>query len=244
MLGTQDKTNYIKMLASGVRTRVRMELQNLKTIKSNDSNYFVTRSSQALSNIIPCFSNDHSKCSKASTVCQHHMSSIRKYSVKHLPYGQHLHLSNTDSSRLKDTISSTFDTETLQYVSNLYNGNRCESLHSTIFNYAPKFTCWKRNFSGLCHSATHSQTLGKGRATFILARTVGIKVKQHSQMYRNLQHIDKRSTYHSRRKESFQYKQTRYFLRKRVSNLPLLKDSLYSSQPSSSAGDHTYGISY
>ncbi|KAH3856623.1 hypothetical protein DPMN_099215 [Dreissena polymorpha] len=55
-------------------------------IKSNDSNYCVTRSSQSLAYIIPCFSNDRSKCSKLSNMCQQHRSRIGVYSLKHFPY--------------------------------------------------------------------------------------------------------------------------------------------------------------
>ncbi|KAH3722001.1 hypothetical protein DPMN_064950 [Dreissena polymorpha] len=46
------------------------------------------------------------------------------------------------------------------------------------------------------------------------------------------------------RKKSQAYKQSRYFLRKRVSNRPLLQESLYSCEPSTSSQDHSYGITY
>lgn len=239
----QNKTIFLKSLASGIRTRARMELTNLKSVRSNEAE-FIERSTKALENIVPCFADSHVACSKQSTVCQHHLVHYGKYSVKHLPYGQHLTLSKDDQTTLKDAIMNTFNTETLRSVKELYSTNQCESMHSTIFNYAPKFTCWTRNFSGLCHSATHSRTLGRGRATLILARAVGINVKKNSQMYMNLNRIDQKSQYHSRRKKSQAYKQSRYFLRKRVSNRPLLQESLYSCEPSTSSQDHSYGIKY
>ncbi|KAH3866909.1 hypothetical protein DPMN_030032 [Dreissena polymorpha] len=161
-----------------------MELTNLKSIRSNEAE-FIERSRKALENIVPCFADSHVAFSKQSTVCQHHLVHYGKYSNKHLPYGQHLTLSKDDQTTLKDVIMNTFNTETLRSVKELYSTNQCESMHSTIFNYAPKFTCWTRNFSGLCHSATHSRTLGRGRATLILARAVGINVKKNSKMYMN-----------------------------------------------------------
>ncbi|KAH3801274.1 hypothetical protein DPMN_154922 [Dreissena polymorpha] len=220
-----------------------MELTNLKSIRSNEAE-FIERSTKALENIVPCFADSHVACSKQSTVCQHHLVHYGKNSVEHLPYGQHLSLSKDDQTTLIDAIMNTFNTETLRSVKELYSTNQCEIMHSTIFNYAPKFTCWTRNFSGLCHSATHSRTLDRGPASLILARAIGINVKKNSQMYMNLNRIDQKSQYHSRRKKSQAYKQSRYFLRKRVSNRPLLQESLYSCEPSTSSQDHSYGIKY
>ncbi|KAH3861820.1 hypothetical protein DPMN_024771 [Dreissena polymorpha] len=84
--------------------------------------------------------------------------------------------------------------------------------------------------------------MGPGLATLIHARAVGINVKKNTQMYVNLKQINQKSQYHSRRKKSHEYKQSQYFLLKRVSNRPLLQESLYSCQPSSSCEDHSYGI--
>lgn len=239
----QEKSPYIKTLAAAIRTRVRMEFNNAKMIKY-DENDFLAKCTLALENIIPCFNNNHSMCRRKSTVCQHYMADLGKYNTKHLPYGNHIKLNKPDLKNLKSVICNTFDVQTIKSVTELFNTNRCESLHSTIFNYAPKFSCWPRNFSAICHSATHSRTVGKGVATVKLARAIGIRVSSRSQMSIQLKQLDRRNKYHAKRKATSIYKQSRYFLRKRVSNRALFQDSLYAGQPSVSSQEHSYGLNY
>ena len=70
-----------------------------------------------------------------------------------------------------------FDNNGLKDLSKLYNTNMCESLHAAVFNNAPKTTCWTRNFTAMCHSATHSRTLGQGQSTMQFANAAGLKVQ-------------------------------------------------------------------
>ncbi len=58
----QNKAIFLKSLASGIRTRARMELTNLKSIRSNEAE-FIERSTKALENIVPCFADSHVACS-------------------------------------------------------------------------------------------------------------------------------------------------------------------------------------
>ena len=141
-------------------------------------------------------------------------------------------------------LNQLFDKESLQEVSKLYNTNKCESLNSTIFQYAPKYKCFSRTFSALCHSATHSRTVGTGKSIIKLATSTGIKVPENSALFKQMKAKDTLRRYHQLRKASAKYKQLRYFYRKRRTNKTLFKDSVYSSEnvESTSAADHSYGL--
>jgi hypothetical protein len=224
-----------------VRARGRLELQNARSLKYED-NDFLSKCTLAFKNIIPCFSNNHSSCCTKSTVCQHHMAILDKYNTKHLPYGKHLQLNKQDKENIKATFLKILDVKTIKAMAELFNTNRCESLHCTIFNYAPKFTCWTKNFSGLCHSATHSRTLGTCIATVKLANAIGINVKKSSRMFLQLKRMDTKRMYHSTRQKTTEYKQSRYFMRKRVQHRTEFLDSLYSGVPSNLSKEHNYGV--
>ena len=236
----QVKSEYVKLLAKSIRMRTRLEIQNAKTLKKDDQD-FVDKCNAALQNIMPCFGNVHTDCRKYSTVCRHHLTQLGKYTTKHLPYAQHVKLNQHDRDQIQATIFKVLTAEAVAGMAQLFNTNRCESLHSTIFSYAPKFSCWTRNFGGLCHSATHSRTLGKGTATMKLAKAVGILVRNRSTTFKQLKEMDARNKYQSQRKRSLEYKTRRYYLRKRVQNNTLLKDSLYGgSQSGELSEEHNY----
>lgn len=237
----QNKADFMKALAKSVRTRVRLELQNAKCLKYDD-NDFLLKCTVAFQNIIPCFRNIHTMCRTSSTVCQHHMAMLGRYTTKHLPYGQHIKLNRNDLQNIESAIFKTLDVQSIIGMAELFNTNHCESLHATMFNYAPKFTCWPRNFAGLCHSATHSRTVGKGVATVKLANAIGIQIRQSSPAFRQLQRIDRLNKYHSLRKQTAAYKTSRFYQRKRVENRTLYQDSLYTGQPSELSAEHNYGV--
>jgi hypothetical protein len=234
------KSIYMQKLGASIRARVRLELQNLKATKQKGHN-FVHRGCLALKYITRCLSGYHRFCREHSTVCIHH---LKHYSTKSLPYGVHLQLNNCDLNTVQAEINKIFSVEGLQNLSELFNTNMCESLHASVYNLAPKSTCWSRNFAGLCHSATHSRTVGQGVATLLLAKAAGIKMKSSSQMYVQLKQQDKLRKYHTLRKASTKYKTSRYFLRKRVASRLQYQNSLYSDNRSASevSSEHNYGL--
>ena len=141
-------------------------------------------------------------------------------------------------------IDRYFDESGLRQVCRLYSTNSCESLNAAVFNYAQKSVCWTRNFTALCHSATHSRTVGPGIGTVQLAEAAGIRVRKNSVMYRQLLANDRNWQYHRRRKASLKYKDKRHYLRKRKVNKVLFQESIYSTENvvSCSAFDHSYGL--
>jgi len=235
----QTSTVYLQKLAQCVRIRIRMELNNLNITKY-DTNDFITKGVLALENIAACLSGRHRSCKLKSKTCIYYLPNV--YTTKYLPYGEHLKLNKEDLQKLSDTINSVFDISTLKAVTEMYTTNLCESMHAAVFNYAPKFTCWRRNFNALCHSATHSRTMGRGLSTVLLARAAGIKVHSNSYMFKQLHKMDVDSSKHSQRKKTTAYKQARYFLRKKRSNRALYENSLYACQPSTSTDEHSYGL--
>lgn len=233
-----NKRFYKKKLSSAVRQRVRKELDNIRG-KSN----FVEVGAAAVNNITDCFSGDHRKCQQLSSVCIAHRE---HYTANHLPYDRHLQLDKTDLKRLQEQINAYFGENGLGEMSDLFNTNMCESMNSSVYNYAPKTTRYTRNFAGLCHSAVHSRTLGKGKSTETLAQAAGVKVSSNSAMKKGLLSIDSRQKYHARRQASHPYKQSRYFMRERQSNARVFANSLYSTEnlDSTSASEHNYGVNY
>lgn len=235
-----NKTTYMQKLASCIRTRVRLELQSLHALKKNTNSY-IGSCILALENIVPCFSGNHVNCKLKSMVCKSHLES---YTTKFLPWGVHLEIDGADRKSLKNEIMTVYNTEALKKTVQLFNTNMCESFHSTVFSYASKSICWARNFAGMCHSAAHTRTLGRGMSTVGLARAVGIKVTKRSSMMQQLVKLDERKKYDSHRKSTKQYRENRYFQRKKKSNRLLYQDSLYSAEPSTSSLEHNYGLSF
>ena len=237
----QDKVAYLRKLATSIRGRVRLELINANK-QSRDINDFIRLARPAIDNITKCFSGNHRLCPELSKVCPNTVH--QKYS--HLPYGTPLKLSGEDLEAVKLKISNLFSENGLREVARLYSTNMCESLNSAVFHYAPKAGCWTRNFTALCHSATHSRTLGPGQSTLYLAKAAGLSIKRSSVMFKILTAKDRIRRYHRLRRASAKYKQARHYYRKRKMNRTLFTESLYSSEnaSSSSAADHNYGLSH
>jgi hypothetical protein len=235
-----NKTVYKQKLASSIRARVRQELINLKKKKLSKQD-FLSSGDAAVGNIVDCFSGQHENCRQVSSACIAHYDN---YSTKNLPNGVHLELSKEDCKTIKDKIATKFDRNGLADMQELYNTNMCESLHSIVYSIAPKTTRYSRNFAGLCHSATHSRTVGAGQATLELAKATGIKVPHGCAMETELRKKDSRRKYHAKRKTSQSCKSSRYYSRKRKNNTKLFTDSLYSSGNvnSDAASDHSYGL--
>ncbi|MES9880370.1 MAG: hypothetical protein ABW185_05750 [Sedimenticola sp.] len=234
-----DKSVYLQKLSSCIRGRIRLELLRIRKTCSIDAQ-FAMKSKAAINNILPCFKGVHRNCRENSLVCTSHLSS---YSPSFLPYGVHMEITGADIARIQQDLDTHFSNVNLHSICKLYTTNMCESLHSKVFTYAPKSTNYARNFTGLCHSATHSRSIGSGRATIALAKARGLQIKLHSPMYRHLMKQDKRSKYHANRKKTQQYKYNRYLSRKRKSSRKQLQDSLYSSEASCSQAstEHSYG---
>ena len=236
----QDKVAYLRKLATSIRGRVRLELITAKK-HSRDTNDFIRLARPAIDNITKCFSGNHRLCPEVSKVC----TNLVHQQYSHLPYGTPLKLTGEDLEAVQLKISNLFSENGLREVGKLYSTNMCESLNSAMFHYAPKAGCWTRNFTALCHSATHSRTLGPGRATMHLAKAAGLTIKRSSVMFKILAAKDRLRRYHRLRRASAKYKQARHYHRKRKMNRSLFTESLYSSENacSSSAADHNYGLS-
>jgi len=214
-----DKHAYRQKLASSIRSRIRTELKTVRNLQKNDA-AFIKSAAAAIQNITKCLSGDHRQCRLGkSYVCKSHLST---YSTSSLPYGVHLELKDHDLSLIQKEIDN-----------------------SGVYFLAPKTSSYSRNFPALCHSAVHSASLGPSRSTLGLIKEAGIKVYRNSPMYVQLKLKDRRRKYHSKRKASPEYKQRRYFLRKRKSNRSLFANSLYSLEQAASptATEHNYGLS-
>ena len=236
-----NKTTYKNKLASAIRQRIEAELQNLaKTRQEFDR----TKGVSAINNVVPCFAGDHTDCRVLSTVCKAHHET---YTPSHLPHGRDLELKQWDLRTIQDCIERHFNAQALESIPKLFNTNSCESMHSTIFAYAPKTTRYTRNFGGLAHSAVHSRTLGTGKATVKIAARVGVDIEKNAVMQKRLDKIDANRRYHAERKATPQYKLRRYNLRRRQANRQeFAAGSLYSadSAASTSAQDHSYGLNF
>ena len=69
------------------------------------------------------------------------------------------------------------------------NTNQCESLHSQVFRCVPKHTVWSRNFTGLCHSVTHSASLGAGESLLRTVEELGLPVTQSDPFYLHMKKL-------------------------------------------------------
>lgn len=233
-----DKEIYSRRLATAIRARVRLELVRIRKFHKT-ANMFISYAKLAVKNVLPCFSGNHSNCRKYSMVCKAHCVS---YNTNFLPYNKHLELNSADMTRLQTLIENDFSAENLERICRLSNTNQSESLHHRAFTYAPKCTVWIRNFTGLCHSAVHSSTLGRGQSALSLAAKSGIRFKSTDPFFKQMRKLDTINSYHSQRKSSQQYKLSRHLARKRKCVQKLKDNSLYTTATASVSNEHAYGI--
>ncbi len=146
-----------------------------------------------------------------SMVCKAHLQS---YSTSYLPYERHLTLSREDIAKIHCTIQKYLSMECLKKISKLSATNRTESMHNRVFTYALKHNNWSRNWQALCHSAVHSASLGTGRSILKIAKSIGIKVQQHSPFCKSMMKLDRQNQYFRQRQMSLRCKAARYHLRK------------------------------
>ena len=172
-----------------------MEITNINKMKLDENN-FIGRSLSALGCIVNCFKANHSKCRVTSTVCLHHLKNQQELSTKYLTFNKPLELDFTDLKSIMAEILKVMNILTLRSIRHLFYTNLCESLNAGILHYVPKITNWGRNFSALCHSTTHSRKLGRGQSTISLAKAVGIKVPNSSQIYVQMKSLDRTSQFH------------------------------------------------
>jgi hypothetical protein len=217
----KDRTICMQKLSSSVRGRVRMEVKRIqKSVKSEED--FVSLSSNAIENIIPCFSNNHRHCREKSLVCLAHLS---VYTPTFLPYGEHLELCGEDKKTLSAILNKSLSLEKLRKISRLLTTNKCESLHHRIFSIAPKNTIWSRKFEGLTHSAIHSSIFGTGKSILKFAASIGMKFSKFDPIYKHMIARDKKTENDKKRKSENPYKQTRHFNRKKKCNRKSLQNS-------------------
>lgn len=233
-----NKDIYMRKLSTCLRARIRVELMRIKkTCKSE--NAFIDQAKKAIDNIVSCFGNDHTACKQQSRVCTAHLTS---YNSSHLPYGKHLEINQCDIKRIQAVINKDFSKFELHKVCRLKSTNQCESLHHKVFTFAPKSTIYTRNFTGLCHSAVHSASLGNGKAAIMLARAIGIKYKRFDPFVQHMLKLDEINKYDSARKKSYSYKMARYISKLKKSNRPLMQNSLYKTNDENLQEEHGYAL--
>ena len=171
-----DKGVFFQKLASCLRARVRLELTKHRKSFRNDDLY-VQQAKLCMENIINCFQGKHSDCRRRSMVCEAHLPS---YSTKFLPNGRHIQLSSVDIDSIKSVLIKYVGPDCLKEMARLSNTNQCESLHSQVFRCVPKHTVWSRNFTGLCHSVTHSASLRAGESLLRTVEELGLPVTVRS----------------------------------------------------------------
>ena len=233
-----DKEIYMRRLATAIRARVRLELVRIRRFFKT-TNLFISQALLAVKNILTCFSDNHINCRKHSMVCKAHCIS---YNTNFLPYNKHLELNSADMAHLQTLLESDFSAENLRRICRLSNTNQSESLHHRAFTYAPKSTVWSRNFTGLCHSAVHSSTLGCGQSALSLAAKSGIRFKSTDPFFKQMKKLDSINRYHAQRKCSQQYKLSRHLARKRKCVQKLKDNCLYTTATASVSNEHAYGI--
>ena len=233
-----NKCLFMNKLAACVRNRVRQELANLKIMGLTQCD-LVNRGAVVTSKVVQCFSGDHGQCRDLSTVCKSHLA---EFKVTDVPFHEYLELSEADNTALRNKIDKYFGIAGLTEMSNLFNTNMCESLNAAIFYIATKTVQHKRNWDAICHSATHSWTLGSGYSTVLLARANGIVVKTNTPMYRRMWRKDNLRRYYSSRQQTGRYKSGRYFAKKKKSYQKVFNESVFSEENADSvtAGEHSY----
>ena len=231
-----DKDIFVRKLASGIRARIRLEFTRIKRVSANECS-FIERGRRAVENVIPCFANDHRNCRRDSIVCSAHLS---MYNTSHLPYARHLELNQNDIIKLKSVLAKNFTNSEIQKISRLSTTNKCESLHSKVFSFAPKNTIWTRNFEGLCHSAVHSSSLGNGKSCILLASAIGLKYRKTDPFIKNMKLRDKTGEYHTLRKTTRQYKFIRFKYRRNKGNRKLMANSLFNCANENIINEHQY----
>lgn len=229
-----NRDAFIQRLATCVRARVRYELVHIRKLCKSDE-LFIHKAEQAISNILPCFSGVHDHCRRMSFTCNAHLPT---YSAKFLPYGRHLDLEPEDISSIQRVINKQILGQNLPKICRLSTTNKCESLHQTVFTYAPKNTTWARNFTALCHSAVHTSTHGTGSSSSLIANKVGVRWDHAGPFHRKMTQLDRLRQYHSLRKKTIKYKTTRHFGRKKKMNRKLRELSLYNNERENRANEH------
>lgn len=231
-----NKEIFMRKLSTNVRARIRVELIRIRKTSASEQ-IFIQRAKPAINNIISCMANDHQNCKRFSVVCTAHLS---RFSASYLPYGRHLELNQNDVIKLKSVIEKNFSEYELSKISKLSTTNKCESLHSKVFTFAPKNTIWTRNFAGLCHSAVHSSSLGNGKSCILFAKAIGLKYKHNDPFILQMTKADKISRYQAIRKMSRKYKFQRYINRRNKGNRLLRKDSIFNIKDKTIAEEHCY----
>ena len=234
----QDRDAYIQRLATCVRARIRCELVKIRKLCRTDQS-FLRHAESAVLNVLPCFSGRHDNCKKTSFTCTAHLPG---YSTKFLPYGKHLDLDYADLDSIQSVICKHFRREGLQKVCQLSTTNKWENLHQRVFTYAPKNTTWARNFTAMCHSAVHSASHGSGQSVVLLAKEVGLKWKTSGPFHKHMVKRDQQSRYHRQRKQTTQYRASRYLTRRRKTTKKIRELSLYNNAGPSTSNEHSYGL--
>ena len=210
-----DKEIFAQKLASCIRARVRLELYRYRKRFVQDEAY-IRHAKLTMENIMKCFQGQHEQCRETSMVCDAHVPGSTQ--SKTLPYGKNVTLSLTDLDNINTVLQKYISPECLKEMARLSTTNQCESLHSRLFRYAPKNTVWSRHFRGLCHSATHSASLGPADSLLKTVQYLGLPVSKSDPFYQYIAWTDKQSKYHMRRRATQKYKGLRFMRRKHRSN--------------------------
>lgn len=162
---------------------------------------------RACANSIRCMMGVHTKCRKLSKVCRGNL----KHPPRCLPGGRYVTLSDQEALAILAVINNYFSPKCLERLDGRRNTNRCENVHSMIFNYAPKGTTYSRNFGAITHSAIHTKTFGPGRSTMMLAKSMQLLDKDVATPFSTLlKKRDKKANYDARRQQGYKYKTRRY----------------------------------
>lgn len=234
------KPQYTNRLAYAIRERIVGEMR-LHKEQCADLDEFLTKCQAAVMQILTCFSGNHERCRVVSAVCIAHLGRhSTRHLTRHLPNNAYINLELTEVNAIQQKILQVFNHQGLQETAMMFTTNYCESLNSSVFRVAPKTTRFARNFESLCHSATHSYTVGTGESTLTLAEASQIEYKTNSPFYRRMKELDGKRSYDTERQATQKFKRDRYYGRKKKALAPLLADSLYRTE-SQVSSEHSYG---
>jgi hypothetical protein len=211
----KNNDTFQRQLSVVISQRITRELKRVNKLYFNNSNFnncnFIEKAHLAIINVPQCVSGDHSQCKNSSLICKggRHLDC-----TKFLPNGQYVKLSIWDKNTLCTKLSEDFSKSNLAKLAPMFNTNACESLNHRAFTYAPKFTVWSRNFSGLCMSACLSNSLGTGKSTLTVSNKLGVPYsKIIGPMVNFMKSTDHEKEYARKYKQSNLYKFKRFVSR-------------------------------
>ncbi|KAI8486495.1 hypothetical protein Bbelb_357300 [Branchiostoma belcheri] len=203
------KTRFCHILGHALSRRCQAELAAARRRHPTDHAKFYAAVSGAKSNILDCFSGNHTKCKDLSSTCKARPNDPT-YRPKHLPWGRYLCMTADDRAALMTAVEYKLSGEMVQRQRNLRSNNKCEATHQVLLKSVPKSKTWKRNAAGRAASAAHSVAVGgMGESIVRILATLGCKLRPGGPASKFLSWADKKAKADRVRQRSAAFKSRR-----------------------------------